>query len=329
MDESKNKVRKRTLSTDEIIRLYKEGYSTVDIGKRANVSARYINLLLKENNIERRPRGSWKRIYQLNEHYFKTWTNNMAYILGFFIADGTVARESQFISFAQKEKYILESIRKEIGSEQPLYQNKKTGVYILTLNSKIMKEDIMTIHGIMPNKSSDVGFPEVPEKYLSHFVRGYFDGDGYINYAKYTVTFVGRSETFMNYFIRVLEEQGFNPQFVMEKNHYRVHIRGRKSIKLFSEWIYKDTEAGFYLERKHATFNKEKLTSDFLTDRKDIVTREAVAKRKLYFLVIFTVLKSENQTCDYLGIKIATFKRWYRDDQLFRHNFLVIEEEQE
>lgn len=76
----------------------------------------------------------------------------MAYILGFFIADGTVAPHgSQYISISQKEKYILENIKKEIGTKQPLYQNKKTSVYTLPLNSKIMKEDIMNIHGIMPN----------------------------------------------------------------------------------------------------------------------------------------------------------------------------------
>ncbi|PAV29428.1 hypothetical protein CIL05_11210 [Virgibacillus profundi] len=188
--------------------MYKEGESTADIGKRANVSAWYVNQLLKENNVERRPRGSWKRIYQLNEHYFKTWSNNMSYILGFFIADGTVARDSQFISISQKEKYILENIKKEMDSNQPLYQNKKTRVYILPLNNKIMKEDIINIHGIIPNKSSSAKFPNVPEEYMSHFVRGYFDGDGYINYEKYTLTFVGDSKAFMDSLMEILSSKG-------------------------------------------------------------------------------------------------------------------------
>ncbi|MFC4023004.1 LAGLIDADG family homing endonuclease [Oceanobacillus longus] len=279
MDEGKNKVRKRTLSTDEIIRLYIEGYSTVDIGKRANVSSRYINLLLKENNIERRPRGSWKRIYQLNEHYFKTWTNNMAYILGFFIADGTVARESQFISFAQKEKYILESIRKEIGSEQPLYLNKKTDVYILTLNSKIMKEDIMTIHGIMPNKSYDVKFPEVPEKYLSHFVRGYFDGDGFVKYHKYFVSFVGGSESFMTTLKKEIEKLGFETNFTRHGTYFRVYVSGRKTIKLFSDWMYKDK--GLYLVRKYNEFQLETSPIEQLKDRGIKTHKNAIKKRKL------------------------------------------------
>lgn len=244
MDKNK-RIRKRKLSTEEIIKLYREGRSSAEIGKLSNVSARYVNLLLKENNVERRPRGSWKRKYQLDEHYFKKWSNNMAYILGFFIADGTVARDAQFISMVQKEKYILENIKKEIGSDQPLYQNKKTGVYILPLNSKIMKEDIMNIHGIMPNKSSSAKFPNVPEEYMSHFVRGYFDGDGNINYEKYTVTF----------------------------------------------------------------------------DRKHTSTRAAVAKRKLNFLAIYSVLNSEEETCGCLNIQITTLKKWIKADELFRYNY--------
>lgn len=77
--------RKRKISTEKIISLYQEGKNTTEIAKLANVSSRYISMLLKENNVELRARGSWKRKYQLNEDYFKTWSNNMAYILGFFV----------------------------------------------------------------------------------------------------------------------------------------------------------------------------------------------------------------------------------------------------
>ncbi|BAC13684.1 hypothetical protein [Oceanobacillus iheyensis HTE831] len=148
--------RKRLLETEEIIRLYLKGESTTEIAKAANVSSRYIRMLLKDNNVEMRPIGSWKRKYRLNEDYFKTWSNNMAYILGFFIADGTVAKGAQFVSLAQKEKYILEQIRDELASNQPIYKNENTGVYILSINSRILKKDLTEIHGIYPNKSNTI-----------------------------------------------------------------------------------------------------------------------------------------------------------------------------
>nr|WP_174613519.1 hypothetical protein [Virgibacillus ihumii] len=84
----KGRLTKRTLSDREIVELYKNGERTIEIANHANVTSRYICLVLHRNNVEMRPHGSWKRKYIFNEHYFKTWSNNMAYILGFFIAAG-------------------------------------------------------------------------------------------------------------------------------------------------------------------------------------------------------------------------------------------------
>ena len=52
---------------------------------------------------------------------------------------------------------------------------------MLNINSKTIKDDLMNIHGINPCKSFNIEFPYVPEEYLHHFVRGYFDGDGHVN----------------------------------------------------------------------------------------------------------------------------------------------------
>ena len=181
MKAHKPKYRKRTMSTEKIIELYKKGKSTTELGSLANVSPRYIRMLLNDHNVERRAHGSWKRKYRVNEDYFKTWSNNMAYILGFFAADGMVAQDSQLISFSQKEKYILEDIRREMDSDHPIYHNNQTKVYMLNVNSKVMKSDMINLHMITHNKSQNIGFPNVPDKYLSHFVRGYFDGDGSVS----------------------------------------------------------------------------------------------------------------------------------------------------
>lgn len=269
---TKPRYRKRTMSTEKIIELYKEGKNTTELGKLANVSPRYIRMLLSDNNVEKRAHGSWKRKYKVNEDYFKTWSNNMAYILGFFAADGMVARDAQQISFSQKEKYILEDIKKEMGSDHPIIKNEKSGVYILNLGSKILKNDLIKLHGILPNKAHSIEFPSVPKQYMSHFIRGYFDGDGHINYKQYTVTFVGGSKDFMNELYFTLKNLELDPQFKSYEKHFRLHIRGRKSIKIFSDWIY--SNKGLYLRRKQQEFAKEKLEVFQLSDRKDKWIRE-------------------------------------------------------
>lgn len=186
----RKKKSKCKLSKSEIMHLYTEGKSTSEIAMLANVSARYIRMVLSDNNVPRRAIGSWKRKYDITEDYFKTWSNNMAYILGFIAADGVIQKENQCVSISQKESYILEDIKKELKTKQPLYQNKKTDVYMLNINSKTIKDDLMNIHGIMPCKSLNIKFPFVPEEYLHHFVRGYFDGDGYVKYETYITFFL-------------------------------------------------------------------------------------------------------------------------------------------
>lgn len=255
MQIERKKNSKCKLSKSEIMHLYTEGKSTSEIAMLANVSARYIRMVLTDNNVPRRAIGSWKRKYDIKEDYFKTWSNNMAYILGFIAADGAIPKENQCVSISQKESYILENIKKELKTNQPLYQNKKTGVYMLNINSKTIKDDLMNIHGIMPCKSFNIEFPFVPEEYLHHFVRGYFDGDGHVNSHKYFVSFVGGSYNFMNSFKDILENNKFQLSFVDKEKQYRIYLSGKNNVIKFSRWIYKDK--GLHLKRKYNIFQEK------------------------------------------------------------------------
>lgn len=202
----------------------------------------------------------------------------MAYILGFFIADGFIANDMQSIGFSQKEKYILEQIRDELGSNHPLHQNEQTGVYTLYLNSKVMKQDLMEIHGITPNKSLEIKFPYVPDVYLNHFIRGYFDGDGHIYTRGYVVSFVGGSLDFMIALDNHLKVQGFETYLTKKGKHVRLFMSGRKTIKKFYDWIYHDK--GLYLKRKFEAFPDQHVNAEKLKNAKLKKTKQAVAERK-------------------------------------------------
>ena len=94
----------------------------------ANVSARYIRMVLSDNNVPKARYRELEEKYDITEDYFKTWSNNMAYILGFIAADGVIQKENQCVSISQKESYILEDI-KRTKTNQPLYQNKNRRIY--------------------------------------------------------------------------------------------------------------------------------------------------------------------------------------------------------
>ncbi|MFE6138480.1 hypothetical protein [Bacillus sp. NPDC057893] len=80
MHEGNKKKSKCKLSRFEMIQLYTEGKRTSEITMLANVSARYIRMVLTDNNVPRRAIGSWKRKYDIKEDYseltFKSWLTN-------------------------------------------------------------------------------------------------------------------------------------------------------------------------------------------------------------------------------------------------------------
>ncbi|WP_099355222.1 LAGLIDADG family homing endonuclease [Fredinandcohnia onubensis] len=316
---------KRTLEYDGIIKLYEEGCETSEIAKLASVTPRYIRKILSEHHVELRPFGSWKRQYTLNEHYFKKWSNNMAYILGFILADGCISGATQTVTISQKEPEILEKIKIELGSNYPLQQNKKTGVFLLNLNSKILKEDLINIHGITQNKSLTVPFPHVPDEYIHHFVRGYFDGDGNIYSRGYLISFVGGSLEFMKGLNKILDQKSFEPRIVAKGKFYRLYISGRKTVKEFYNWIYKDEE--IYLKRKYDSFPDKDVSASELENSKLKSTKVAVKERKLQFINTFASNNSKEFTCDEVGISMATFHQWIKKDNEFRELIKQIENE--
>lgn len=190
---------------------------------------------------------------------------------------------------------------------------------MLNINSKTIKDDIMNIHGIMPCKSFNIEFPFVPEEFLHHFVRGYFDGDGYVNYETYTVSFVGGSYNFMSSLNQVLQNYNLTSYLINQNTHYRVILSGRKSIQLFSKWIYKGKD--IYLHRKYEIFQKEILSLEQLQDRKLKRTQAAVKQRKQNFLKEYMRNKCIATACSNLEINELTFKTWLKNDNQFKKDY--------
>ena len=109
--------------------------------------------------------------------FFSEWNSNMAYVLGFWWADGNIARPvpNYRVEFVSKDKEHLELIAKTIGIDTPL--SFRYGGYRLVFGRKQVWEDIQK-HGGIPAKSLKATWPFVPSIFLKDFVRGYVDGDG-------------------------------------------------------------------------------------------------------------------------------------------------------
>jgi len=128
---------------------------------------------------------------KINKDFFKKWTPEMAYVLGFFAADGYMVknkRGAHFIDFYSTDRCILEKILKIVDGNQKISIRKRVLTqrpsYRLQFGSKVWFEDLTKL-GFMQCKSKVLQFPTIPMRYLKDFVRGYFDGDGSVNLGRY------------------------------------------------------------------------------------------------------------------------------------------------
>lgn len=149
-----------------------------------------------------------KRIHSVNHGFFKKWSSDMAYILGFWITDGHICKNNFAITQHEDNKYILQKISDIMGSSYPIQKSTKN-VCRITIRSKEIVEDIKRLGGT-ERKSKTIRFPSVPKKYLPDFIRGLWDGDGTIFYGnndKYFEShYVTASKRFAKSFLTILRE---------------------------------------------------------------------------------------------------------------------------
>lgn len=177
----------------EIIRLYKSGKSCAKVarivGLRSHVSV--LNTL-KRCGISRRNRHDCMlgtcnaRKHSLNESFFQIIdTEEKAYHLGLLYADGWINTKSGTVGISLIDKEVVERFKAAIQSSVPINvlssENPNHGVaYSFVFASARMISDLKR-HGCVENKSLILDFPTtVPSHLIHHFIRGYWDGDGYV-----------------------------------------------------------------------------------------------------------------------------------------------------
>lgn len=216
--------------------------------------------------------GNFERKYQVNQEYFRDLNSGeKAYILGFLYADGNVCEN--YVKFGQViiNKDIVEKVNNALSSNYPIreLQPKKGNLfYEVTFHSITMCTDLATL-GIVPNKSLILKFPTfIPEPLMSHFIRGYFDGDGCIWEGKskrmmvknekkpgtmrervvhnVKFTFTGNYEfinSLQDYLVKVLEFKKTKLNFSKAKETKHIctmEYSGRGQVKRLYDYMYKD-----------------------------------------------------------------------------------------
>lgn len=134
---------------------------------------------------------SGKRIYDVNENYFNNWSHSMAYILGFISADGSVNKEKSSLSIELqvRDKEILEYLQYQISPNSPIKTTKKKNKEYcrLRINSVKLIQSLRQ-YNVIPNKTYVLRLDfSIPNEYIGDYLRGLFDGDGWVYCRRNTI----------------------------------------------------------------------------------------------------------------------------------------------
>lgn len=244
-----------------IIDYIENNLTATDCAKKHNISRTTLLRHIKQKEILKNY-TTIKREY--NRNFFEIIDcEEKAYWLGFIAADGCITKQEtnldiglQYSDRTHLVKFI-ESINGEIdmiidktincGLNNKLYRSSR-----LTIGSKKMCQDLIKL-GLGPRKSSTLDFPDnVPQEFMRHYLRGYFDGDGCITSTNetYQISLIATNE-FLNKFKVFLLDLNITETKLEQKNSNMAvwKKKGRNQIRIFLDYLYKDSN--IYLDRKY------------------------------------------------------------------------------
>lgn len=233
-----------------------------------------IHNLLKRLGIETKLTSEKaKELYPRNSLFFeKIDTPTKAYWLGFLYADGYVNTKNNIIRINLKrtdEEHLRKFLKAiEASNTKVKYATKMDGdaVYegcYVTICDKQLAADLEQL-GCVQKKSLKLTFPseqQVPQELLSHFIRGYFDGDGSIWYKVHPISHLkyfnlNMLGTFD--FLSGIQKFLHRTHCKLEKNHnhYVLHVCGNGVVEKVLKILYEDSTSDIELSRKRDKYDE-------------------------------------------------------------------------
>lgn len=205
----------------------------------------------------------------LDHQFFKTWSSEMAYVLGFFAADGSMIRNNRgahFIEFTTTDKILLTHVRTAVKGSHVIQRRDRKRKnwsiqYRVQFGSKEWFSDLQRL-GLTERKSKTLVLPEVPRRFFPDFVRGYFDGDGCVYFAKrslrkreasyaFSTIFTSGSKSYLKLLWAELKKYGVSGGYLAAKNRgFELKLSWRDSVALYELMYNTGDNPLLFLPRK-------------------------------------------------------------------------------
>lgn len=254
---------------DDVIKFYIKCKSIAETSNEFKLSKSTIYRNLKKNGICTkldRDKAREKHIkYAIDSNYFeKIDTHNKAYILGIIMSDGYMLPKRKQVRVKLTDIGILDSIKKELNYNKPYNkvrkykESHKNSNLLIICNTKIY-DDLIKL-GCVCNKTFNCDLPDILDKYMPSFIRGFFDGDGCIyvsSDSKCAEVSIVATKIFCNSLHQYLISNDIDSFFRYDKRHdgriLIIRIKNKKSLIKTFRLLYDDILSGnsnMYLYRK-------------------------------------------------------------------------------
>jgi len=204
-----------------------------------------------------------KQRKNFDEAFFAQWSNEMAWVLGLLFTDGCLhnSRATKGVSFAQKDLGLLKKVLNLLQCDAKIYKP-SNHVPGFSLNSDQLYEQLISL-GLTPRKSLTMQFPDVPEPYVRHFIRGCWDGDGSVFYGvnnnrpTIRASYVCGSLSFITVMAAEFKKAGFPERTIYHGNgrqSYSFRFNGGEQCYQLFRYFYDNVPETQYLKRKYLKF---------------------------------------------------------------------------
>lgn len=218
-----------------------------------------------------------KRKNHYNEEFFDKWTKNSSYLYGMLLADGSLSKPENkngfWVRLSQVDRSIIDKIAEVTDHKGKIYKRKvgKSRIgHIIDFNGRRFHKRLTEL-GLGGNKTFSGEIPQtLPDKLFGDFLRGLFDGDGYVRKGGGNVTITTASEDLAIQLNNRLAENNIETSVLVEKTIgkstiYRVNTTNYiETAKLYFLMYNKDNglcikyKKNRFLENKFVTMSLEK-----------------------------------------------------------------------
>lgn len=244
---------------EEAVNLYQSGLSIIKVTQQLNMGEKTLSKYLKYLNIDIRDRRKHRNDLSYDKSYFnKIDTEEKAYWYGFIMADGSLwdgKSPHLCIEVNGIDYHHLEKFRDSIKSNHDIAFRKKRNMCRIEVCSKEIAEDLKIL-GCVSNKTENgfINLDKLPLDLIRHFLRGYLDGDGYIDKTRYRVIYTVKSFIIVNQLQEMFSKFDINMDILPDKTYFRLKTERKNIFYKILKLLYSDSN--IYLDRKFEIYQK-------------------------------------------------------------------------